>query len=103
MRLLIAVIAIVLASGTVGVRVQEKEESELQKQVADLQAQIAELQKPKLTPEQQTAARLEGFTKAFQSGAGSVEWKACKAAGGKNFAVLIVAGQAAVSCTFEVR
>lgn len=73
----------------------------LEKQVQQLQAQLAESKK--LTPEQQAAERLDVFTRVFKAGPQSTDWKACKAAGGKTFAVLVVDSKPAVSCAFDVK
>jgi len=107
MKLLVVAVVIVLLSPVVLAQEKETPSAEdarvaaLEKQVQQLQAQLAESKK--LTPEQQAAQRLDLFTKVFQSGPQSTDWKACKAAGGKTFSVLVVDNKPAVSCAFEVK
>ena len=75
---------------------QAQEILELRKQLEAKPAQ------PSLTPAQQTTLLLEAYTEGIREAPASVGAKACKAAGGKRFALLVFGAQRGWSCDINL-
>jgi hypothetical protein len=75
----------------------EQEAATLKLRVAQLEAKLAEA--TKVTPEQQTAQQVAALTKLFQGAPDSPAAKACKAANGRNFDVIVLDGKTGVVCS----
>jgi len=76
-------------------------------QIAQLKALLAERdaaakQQPKLTPAQQAALAQTSLADAIRNASSGAAAKACKAAKGKAFALVVVNGQGGWSCSIDL-